>query len=103
MPVRVALMIELQRIDHVALRRRRPRRGGDSLVREQFGLRVSGRRRDRVRLSCDDEPCALELIAGESAGLDHVAYELAPGCSLGRGAHPPREFGAQSRTTETVV
>jgi catechol 2,3-dioxygenase-like lactoylglutathione lyase family enzyme len=35
-----------------------------------------------VWLSCDDEPCALELISGAPAGLDHVAYELARGCSL---------------------
>jgi catechol 2,3-dioxygenase-like lactoylglutathione lyase family enzyme len=39
--------------------------------RLQFGLTV----REPGVLACDDEPCSLELIAGEP-GFDHVAYEL---------------------------
>jgi catechol 2,3-dioxygenase-like lactoylglutathione lyase family enzyme len=40
--------------------------------RLQFGLTV----RAPGVLACDDEPCSLELVAGEP-GFDHVAYELA--------------------------
>ncbi len=72
-------MISLHRIDHVALRVADP----DEAARRwsaEFGLTIRERSPDRVRLACDDEPYALELIAGEPPGLDHVAYELAPGC-----------------------
>ncbi len=90
-----SLMIELQRIDHVCLRVADLEEAADCaeyLI--QFGLHVSGRRGDSVLLSCDDEPCALELIAGAPAGLDHVAYELARGCSLDAARTHLVEFGA---------
>ena len=45
-------------------------------------------------LACDDEPCALELIAAHRRGVDHVAYELglSPDCSLRGGARAPRRL-----------
>jgi catechol-2,3-dioxygenase len=74
-------MIELRRIDHVAL--------GvadlDEAARRwslQFGLVERERSADRVALACDDEPCSLELVAGEPLGLRHVAYMLGRSCSL---------------------
>jgi catechol-2,3-dioxygenase len=74
-------MIELRRIDHVCLR---VADLGEAATRwcAQFGLQIRERRGDAVLLACDDEPCALELIPGSPAGFDHVAYELAPGCTL---------------------
>ncbi|HZU40320.1 MAG TPA: VOC family protein [Solirubrobacteraceae bacterium] len=74
-------MIALRGIDHVGLRVGDVEEAGERWSL-QFGLRVSERGEDRVRLSCDDEPFCLELIAGRPAGFDHVAYELAPDCSL---------------------
>ncbi|HEY8582703.1 MAG TPA: VOC family protein [Capillimicrobium sp.] len=76
-------MIALRRIDHVALR---VADLDEAAIRWalQFGLTERARSADRVALSCDDEPCALELVPagpGEEPGLDHVAYELARDCS----------------------
>lgn len=74
-------MIELHRIDHVALR------VGDTTEAAarwcaQFGFSERSLNDARAALACDDEPCALELVAaGDLRGCDHVAFELAPGCS----------------------
>jgi catechol-2,3-dioxygenase len=61
----------------------------------QFGLAASAREPGRARLSCDDEPCAVELIAGERPGFDHVAYELAADCSLAQAHSHLEEWGAE--------
>jgi len=83
-------MIALHRIDHVCLRVADLDEAAQRWV-TQFGLSVRTREAERVRLACDDEPCALELVRAGSRlaaiqeagpGLDHVAYELARGCSL---------------------
>ena len=74
-------MIELRRLDHVCLRVA----DLDEAARRwslQFGLTERSRGDDRVALSCDDEPVALELVAGAPAGFDHVAYELSRSCSV---------------------
>jgi catechol 2,3-dioxygenase-like lactoylglutathione lyase family enzyme len=86
-------VIELGRIDHVGLR---VADLDEAVTRwcAQLGLAVSGQDAERAQLSCDDEPCALELIAGEAAGFDHVAYELAPGCSLAHAHARLEEWGA---------
>jgi catechol-2,3-dioxygenase len=77
-------VIELHRIDHVALR---VADVGEASSRwaAQFGLLERSIQSDRAVLACDDEPCALELVAigdGGAPGVDHVAFELAPPCSL---------------------
>ena len=61
----------IRRLDHVALRVADVAEASERW-RLQFGLteRAPG------MLSCDDEPRALELIAGDDPGFDHVAYEL---------------------------
>lgn len=77
-------MIALRRIDHVCLRVADLDEAADRWAL-QFGLTERAREPGRrVALSCDDEPCALELVAagGEEPGLDHVAYELARDCTL---------------------
>jgi catechol 2,3-dioxygenase-like lactoylglutathione lyase family enzyme len=86
-------MLELHRIDHVALR---VADLDEAAARwcTQFGLHVRERDIDRARLACDDEPCALELISGPPAGLDHVAYELAPSCSISQARAHLEQFGA---------
>lgn len=80
-------MIELHRIDHVCLRVA----DLDEAARRwavQFGLTERARSDGRVALSCDDEPCALELVTAgadghrAAPGLEHVGYELARSCSL---------------------
>jgi catechol-2,3-dioxygenase len=76
-------VIELRRLHHVALRAA----DLDEAARRwalQFGLTERQRDEAYVRLSCDDEPYALELLpaGGEQPGFDHVAYELTRGCSL---------------------
>ena len=86
-------MIELQRIDHVCLRVA-DLEEAQARWCAQFGLHVRERRSDVVLLACDDEPCALELIPGSPAGLDHVAYELAPGCTLAQARAHLEAFGA---------
>lgn len=76
-------MIALRRIDHVGLRVVDLDEAADRWAL-QFGLTERSREPGRVALSCDDEPCALELFPadGEEPGFDHVAYELARDCSL---------------------
>jgi catechol 2,3-dioxygenase-like lactoylglutathione lyase family enzyme len=73
-------MIELGRLDHVALR---VADVGEACERWalQFGLTERTRDAARATLSCDDEPLALELLAGDAPGFDHVAWELARDCS----------------------
>jgi catechol-2,3-dioxygenase len=86
-------MIQLRRIDHVALRVA----DLDEAVERwttQFGLAVASRAPTRAELSCDDEPCAVELIAGPAPGFDHVAYELAPECSLAHAQAHLEAWGA---------
>ncbi len=85
-------MIQLHRIDHVCLR---VADLDEAVARwtAQFGLVVRERNTERVALACDDEPCALELIAGTPAGLDHVAYELAADCSLEQAQAHLEEYG----------
>ncbi len=63
-------------LEHVALRVADVGEATDRWAR-QFGLTERG----PGRLSCDDEPCALELVPGEP-GFDHVAWGLARGVSL---------------------
>ncbi len=74
-------MISLRRIDHVSLR---VTDVGDAASRwcAQFGLLERSREDRRARLACDDEPCALELLASDAPGVEHVAYELRRSCSL---------------------
>lgn len=87
-------MIELRRIDHVGLRVTDVDEAAARWA-AQFGLSVRERDKYKVALACDDEPFSLELIAASPPGLDHVAYELARGCSL-QDAHTHLEaFGAQ--------
>ncbi|MGH2844007.1 MAG: VOC family protein, partial [Solirubrobacteraceae bacterium] len=74
-------MIELRRIDHVCLRVSDVDQAAARWA-AQFGLHVRERSVGRAALACDDEPYCLELIPGEPAGLDHVAYELARACSV---------------------
>jgi catechol 2,3-dioxygenase-like lactoylglutathione lyase family enzyme len=76
-------MIALRALDHVCLRVADLDEAASRWAL-QFGLtersRVPG---ERVRLACDDEPCALELIpAGDrEPGLDHVGWQLSRACS----------------------
>ncbi|MGH2862551.1 MAG: VOC family protein [Solirubrobacteraceae bacterium] len=86
-------MIALRRIDHVALRVADLDDATDRWC-TQFGLHISDDLGDRVLLACDDEPCALELVAGSSAGFDHVAYELARDCSLEQARAHLVQYGA---------
>ena len=60
----------IRRLDHVCLRVADVAEATERW-RLQFGLTV----REPGVLACDDEPCSLELVAGEP-GFDHVAYEL---------------------------
>jgi catechol 2,3-dioxygenase-like lactoylglutathione lyase family enzyme len=48
----------------------------------QFGLTERMCGQEGATLSCDDEPVAIELLAGGEPGFDHVAWELARDCSL---------------------
>jgi catechol-2,3-dioxygenase len=89
-------MIELHRLDHIALRvgdldEAAPRWAA------QFGLTVRERSADRIALSCDDEPYALELLAAneQRPGLDHVGWELAQGCTLEQAREHLEAFGAR--------
>lgn len=59
------------RLDHVCLRVADVAEATERW-RLQFGLTV----RAPGVLACDDEPRALELVAGGEPGFDHVAYEL---------------------------
>ncbi len=85
-------MIELHRIDHVCLRVA-DLAAATARWCSQFGLHVSGDQGDSILLSCDDEPCALELTGGSPRGVDHVAYELAPTCSLEQARVHLLEYG----------
>lgn len=85
-------MIDLHRIDHVCLRVADLAEAAERWVRE-FGLHEVARSAERVQLACDDEPCAVELIPGSPVGLDHVAYELARGCSLEQARSHLVQFG----------
>jgi catechol-2,3-dioxygenase len=67
-------------IDHVCLRVADLDESATRWAR-QFGLTERAREPGRVALACDDEPCALELVAGDEPGLDHVAYRLRRDCS----------------------
>jgi catechol 2,3-dioxygenase-like lactoylglutathione lyase family enzyme len=74
-------MIALQRLDHVCLR---VLDLDDAATRwaQQFGLTERFRDKDRVFLSCDDEPRgALELEKADTPGFDHAAFMLAADCS----------------------
>jgi len=86
-------VIELRRIDHVCLRVADLDEASARWA-TQFGLRLCERDAQRVTLACDDEPCALELVLGGPAGLDHVAYELARACSIEQARAHLQEFGA---------
>lgn len=86
-------MIELRRIDHIGLRVADPEEASRRWSM-QFGLAVRERLDDRVRLSCDDEPYCLELIAGGRPGFDHVGWELAERVSLAEAGAHLRDFGA---------
>jgi catechol-2,3-dioxygenase len=89
-------MISLRRIDHVALR---VADVGEAAERWslQFGLVVRSLEAGRALLACDDEPYSLELIAGVSVGLDHVAWELAAPCSLQDARAHLERFGCSVR------
>jgi catechol-2,3-dioxygenase len=95
-------MIELHRIDHVCLRVADLEEAAARWA-AQFGLHVRERRGDAVLLACDDEPCALELVPGSPAGLDHVAYELAPGCTLAQARAHLEAFGASVSDGEGLI
>ncbi|MBV9820069.1 MAG: VOC family protein [Solirubrobacterales bacterium] len=88
-------MIALRRIDHVALRVADvPEAAARWAV--QFGLTARSIAPGRALLSCDDEPYALELLAGAEPGHDHTAFELARTCPLELAA-------AHLRSREVVV
>lgn len=74
-------MISLRRIDHVSLMVTKLE---DAARRWslQFGLVERSRDESTSRLACDDEPFCLELLAADSPGVEHVAYELRRTCSL---------------------
>jgi len=74
-------VIELRRLDHVALRVSDVAEASERWAL-QFGLTERSRDAQRAALSCDDEPLALELLAGEQPGFDHVAWEVAHDYSL---------------------
>jgi catechol 2,3-dioxygenase-like lactoylglutathione lyase family enzyme len=74
-------LIELRRLDHVALRVDDIAEANERWAL-QFGLTERGHDSERATLSCDDEPLALELLAGDPPGFDHIAWELTRGCSL---------------------
>jgi catechol-2,3-dioxygenase len=74
-------MIALRRLDHVALRVADVDEATGRWAL-QFGLTERTRDAASATLSCDDEPLALELLAGGEPGFDHVAWELTRDCSL---------------------
>ena len=69
------------RLDHVALGVADLDGAADRWA-QQFGLTLREHDGASARLSCDDEPYSLELLAGQPPGLHHVAWELQRGCSL---------------------
>jgi catechol 2,3-dioxygenase-like lactoylglutathione lyase family enzyme len=74
-------VIQLRRLDHVALRVADVAEASERWAL-QFGLTERSRDAQRATLSCDDEPLALELLAGDEPGFDHVGWELVRTCSL---------------------
>jgi catechol-2,3-dioxygenase len=76
-------VIELHRIDHVTLRVADVAEASSRWAAE-FGLLERSRTGERAVLACDDEPRALELVAAADGeiGCEHIAFELAPTCSL---------------------
>ncbi len=74
-------MIALGRLDHVALRVTDIAEASARWA-AQFGLTVRAQDGASATLTCDDEPRALELIAGDTPGFERVGWELARGCSL---------------------
>jgi catechol-2,3-dioxygenase len=74
-------VIELGTLDHVALRVADLEEAADRWAL-QFGLTRRASADGSVDLSCDDEPVALQLVAGGEPGFDHVAWGLARGCAL---------------------
>ena len=95
-------MIRLRGLDHVALRVADLDEAATRWAL-QFGLTEHQRRDDRIRLACDDEPYSLELIAGEPAGLDHVAWQLAAGCSLEQAREHLETCGVATTEAEGAV
>ncbi len=95
-------MIVLRRLDHVALRTPDVR-GASARWAQQFGLAVRAQDGERALLACDDEPYALELLAGAAAGLDHVAWELDVGCSLEMAREHLEGFGAEVEGQEEAL
>lgn len=88
-------MISLHRLHHVCLRVADLDEAGPRWA-AQFGLTIRERGQDRVRLSCDDEPYSLELIAGGRPGFEHVGWELAEGISLADAAAHLAAHGAEA-------
>ena len=74
-------MIRLHRLDHVCLRVA-DLDEASARWQLQFALVERSRRGGRALLACNDEPYCLELVEGGRPGHDHVAFELAGGCSL---------------------
>jgi catechol 2,3-dioxygenase-like lactoylglutathione lyase family enzyme len=70
-------VIALRRLDHVCLRV-----ADVDEATTRWALQFGLTERSRGVLSCDDEPVALELVAGEQPGFDHVGWELARDCSV---------------------
>ena len=74
-------MIELRRIDHVALGSVDVASAAERWS-NQFGLRVRSLEGGRALLSCEDEPYSLELLESASPGHLHTAFELARDCTI---------------------
>jgi catechol 2,3-dioxygenase-like lactoylglutathione lyase family enzyme len=89
-------VISLRRIDHVCLRTVDLDEAAERWAL-QFGLTERTRGADRVELSCDDEPCSLELVGGGRPGLDHVGWELSPDCSVDDARAHLEALGAKVR------
>jgi catechol-2,3-dioxygenase len=85
-------VIALRGIDHVALRVADVEEAAARWA-VQFALTDRGREDGRALLACDDEPCSLELVAGEPAGHDHTGWVLRRGCSLEDAAAHLRSLG----------
>jgi catechol-2,3-dioxygenase len=95
-------MIKLRALDHVALNVA-DLEEASTRWSLQFGLTEHQRRDDRIRLACDDEPYSVELIAGEPAGLDHVAWQLAADCDLEQARDHLEAHGVSTREATGAV
>ncbi len=95
-------MIKLRALDHVAFKVADLDEAATRWCL-QFGLTERQRREDRIRLSCDDEPYSVELIAGEPAGLDHVAWQLAADCDLDQAREHLEAHGVATREAQGAV